>query len=238
MSREADRIAGYYRERDANLPADRYAEDAPAPRFIRGRIEEVLREMLDEAGALPLGERRVLDVGCGHGQWLAAFESLGAERGRLAGLDLVEDRVEAARERLPGADVRVGDAAGLPWDDGSFDVVFQSMMLSSIRDEEVRRAAARELARVVAEDGVIVSYDFHVGNPRTPDTRPVRRRELPSLFPGFEVRWRSVTLAPPLVRLLVPRVTGLAAALQRARVLNTHSMAVLRRAQNGSTQGG
>jgi hypothetical protein len=44
------------------------------------------------------------------------------------------------------------------------------------------------------------------------------------------MRWRRVTLAPPLVRLLVPRLRPLAAGLQALRVFDTHAMAVLRRA--------
>ena len=226
---EAERIAVYYRERESQLPADRYAEESPAPLFIRRHVEQTMLEMLDEAGVFPLRERSFLDVGSGTGQWLTVLEAFGAEPERLAGLDLVESRIERARQRVPGADLRVGDAAELPWDDGAFDVVFQSMMFSSIRDREVRVAAAREIARVLAEDGVVVSYDFHVGNPRNGATRPLRRFELRSLFPGFDIQWRSTTLAPPLVRLLVPQMRGAAAALQRARLLNTHSMAVLRR---------
>ena len=226
---EADRIAAYYREREEKLPAELYAEDRPAPRFIRARLDEVMEEMLGAAGLLPLTGRRVLDVGCGQGQWLGLLRRLGAEPERLAGLDLLEDRVARARERLPGADLRAGDAADLPWRDGSFDLVLQSMMITSILDSGVRAAVAREMARVVTDDGVVVSYDFHVGNPRNPATRALGRRELRSLFPGFEMEWRSVTLAPPLIRLLAPRMPGAAAALERARIFNTHSMALLRR---------
>lgn len=228
---EAERIAGYYREREAKLPAERYAEDRPAPLFIRRHVEQAMLEMLGEAGVFPLSARRILDVGCGAGQWLGVLEGFGAPPANLAGVDLVEDRIARARERLPGADLRVGDAVDLPWEDGSFELVLQSMMFSSIRGREVRAAAAREIDRVLSDDGVVVSYDFHVGNPRNGATRPLRRYELRSLFPGFEVSWRSITLAPPLVRLLVPQMRGAAAALQRARLLNTHSMALLRRAQ-------
>src|SRR5919197_544033 len=108
----------------------------------------------------PLAGRRVLEVGCGAGQLLADLETLGAPRDRLAGIDLVPDRVAAARARLQGAEIREGDAASLPWEDGSFDVVVQSMMLSSVLDPAVRTAATREMARVVASEGVGVSYDL------------------------------------------------------------------------------
>lgn len=177
----------------------------------------------------PLAGRRVLEVGCGAGQLMADLETFGARRDRLAGIDLVPERVAAAQARLPGADIREGDAASLPWEDGRFDVVLQSMMLSSVLDPAVRTAAAREMGRVAAPDGLVVSYDFFVRSPGNSGTRPVSKSELASLFPGFSMRWRRTTLAPPLVRLLVPRARPLASGLQALRLLDTHALAVLRR---------
>ena len=222
---ESERLLADYARRDAEVPPERYSPSNPAHLFIRHTVERALVEMLP-----PLDSRRVLEVGCGAGQLLADLETLGASRERLAGIDLVPDRVAAARGRLPGADIREGDGASLPWEDESFDVVLQSMMLSSVLDPGVRTAATKEMARVLAPDGVVVSYDFFVRSPGNRGVRPLSRSELAQLFPGFTMRWRRVTLAPPLVRLLVPRLRPLAAGLQALRVFDTHAMAVLRRA--------
>ena len=116
----------------------------------------------------------------------------------------------------------------LPWDDASFDLVLQSMMFSSILDPSVRAAAASEMARVLRPGGLVLWYDFFTDNPRNPNVRGVGRRELRELFPGFELRWRRVTLAPPLIRLLAPRARPLAAALQALKLLDTHALALLR----------
>ena len=63
---------------------------------------------------------RVLDVACGAG---LAVE-LAAARGAVpAGIDASPRLVEVARDRVPGADVRVGDMRSLPWSDDTFDVV-------------------------------------------------------------------------------------------------------------------
>jgi ubiquinone/menaquinone biosynthesis C-methylase UbiE len=226
---ESDRILAEYARRETELPAELYAPTNPAQLFIQQSIERALPRMLRESGVLPLAGRRVLDVGCGYGSWLADLETLGAERERLAGIDLFAERVEQARARLPGADIRQGDAAELPFEKASFDLVLQSMMFSSILDPSVQRRAAAEMSRVLAPGGVILWYDFFVDNPRNPNVRGVSRRELQELFPGFSVRWRRVTLAPPLARALVPRLRPLASALQALRVLNTHAMATLSR---------
>jgi SAM-dependent methyltransferase len=226
---EADRILAEYARRAEEVPAELYAPTNPAHLFIRQSLERALVRMLGEAGALPLSGRRVLDVGCGYGQWLADLETLGAERRLLAGIDLVPERVEKARARLGGADIREGDASELPFEEGAFDLVLQSMMFSSILDASVKRRAAAEMSRVLAPGGLVLWYDFFVNNPRNPNVRGVGRREVEELFPGFDLRWRRVTLAPPLLRALAPRLRPLAGALQGLRVLNTHALATLSR---------
>jgi ubiquinone/menaquinone biosynthesis C-methylase UbiE len=224
---EADRILAEYSRRAGDVAAEQYEPTNLAQLFIRQTLERATVGMLGEAGALPLAGRRVLDVGCGYGQWLADLETLGAERALLAGIDLVEERAEKARARLGGADIREGDATELRFEDGSFDLVLQSMMFSSILDPSVKRRAASEMARVLAPGGVVLWYDFFVNSPRNPNVRGVGRREVEELFPGFDLRWRRVTLAPPLLRALAPRLRPLAGALQGLRVLNTHALATL-----------
>ena len=62
----------------------------------------------------------LLDVGCGAGR----FCRIAADRGaRVSGIDATAPFVEIARQRVRGADLRVGDMEALPWRDGSFDVV-------------------------------------------------------------------------------------------------------------------
>lgn len=71
-------------------------------------------------------EDRVLDVACGSGEFLAAFAW---QARHVAGIDLSEAKVALARERLADrlasgtADVVRGDAAALPWEEGTFSAV-------------------------------------------------------------------------------------------------------------------
>jgi SAM-dependent methyltransferase len=91
----------------------------------------------------PLAGARVLDVGCGVGGFLRAVDERG---GDPHGIDASETLVAVARDRLPHADVRVGEMEQLPWDDDSFDVVtgfnaffFADDMVSALG--EARRVA-------------------------------------------------------------------------------------------------
>jgi SAM-dependent methyltransferase len=228
---EAERIAAEYARRGTSIPPDRYSPATPAQLLLRQSRERAVLAALRRARMLPLGGRRILDVGCGAGQWLADFETWGADRAGLAGIDLLEDRIEAARTRLAGgADVRAGDASRLPWPSGHFDVVLQSTVFSSILDHAMRTAVAGEMARVLAPGGVIVWNDFFVDSPGNRAVRGVRRREVAALFPGFRVDLRRVTLAAPLARAIAPRSQLAAIALEALRVLDTHYLGVLRRA--------
>src|SRR3989442_7395446 len=89
--------------------------------------------------------------------------------------------------------------------DATSDMVLQSLLFTSILDGEVRRAVAREMLRVVRQDGWILWYDFHVDNPWNPDVRRVGRREMAALFPGCHIELQRLTLAPPLSRRGAPR---------------------------------
>jgi SAM-dependent methyltransferase len=93
---------------------------------------------------------RLLDVGCGAG----LFMRLAAQRGAdVAGIDADEAFVDSARERVPSADIVVGDMHTLPYDDDCFDVVtgFDAFQLASDPGRALREAGrvARPGAPVV-----------------------------------------------------------------------------------------
>lgn len=219
---EADRILEELRRREREVPADLYSLDRPANRFLRRGQERALRKALEEIG--PLSGKRILEVGCGSGNWLEMLEGAAS----LSGIELEPERAARAAARFPGADIRSGDASRLPWESGSFDVVLQSTVFSSILDSGMRRAVASEMLRVLAPGGAILWYDFFVDNPSNAHVRGVRRREIEALFPGRRVALRRATLAPPLARRIVPVSWNLAALLESLRVLDTHYFGVIR----------
>ncbi len=62
---------------------------------------------------------RLLDIACGAGLAIELATLRGAS---CAGIDASPRLLAVARDRTPGADLRAGDMAALPWGDGSFDV--------------------------------------------------------------------------------------------------------------------
>jgi ubiquinone/menaquinone biosynthesis C-methylase UbiE len=224
---EADRIREEYARRDREIGRAFYSLTRPANLFVRHGQERALLTALVRANALPLADRRILDVGCGLGGWLAVLEDFGAVRAQLSGIDLDETRLAETRQRFQGADLRVGDGAHLPWPDGSFDLVLQSTVFTSILDAGVRASVAAEMRRVLVPRGVIVWYDFLYNNPSNPNVRGIGSAEIRALFPACQVKLERVTLAPPISRRLVPLSWLAAAALERLRMLNTHYLGVI-----------
>jgi SAM-dependent methyltransferase len=92
----------------------------------------------------------VLDVGCGSGVFLRAAADRGAE---VFGLDASEPLVDIARERVPEADIRVGDIQFLPHEADRFDLVTGFNAFQFAVDFA---AAVREAGRVAKPGAQVV----------------------------------------------------------------------------------
>ena len=223
---EAERIARAYRSRDAGA-ASRWDLGNAGNRAILAERRDLVRRVLDERGWLPLGERRLLDVGAGGGAELAWFRELGASPSRLAGIDLLPERVEVARERFPDIDFRVGNAEQLPFPDAAFDVVVAFTLFSSILDPAMARSVAGEMLRVMKPGGGLLWYDFRYDSPSNRNVRGVPASRVRELFPQLEGRLHTVTLVPPVARRLGP-ATGIGyPALSALPFLRSHVLGLL-----------
>jgi SAM-dependent methyltransferase len=225
---ERARIEAYYRQRHEAGLARRYSLFQPGSLFRTQRFERDTLAALRRHGFEELSRYRVLDVGCGDGAFLRRLVSWGAAPSKLAGVDLLDERVASARRIDPGLDVRQADASTLPFENASFDLVFQLTVFSSILDPAMRRAVAGEMARVLRPGGAVVSYDFRVARDRQ-NTRPLWIAELRELFPDWTVDARRVTLVPPLARVVARWSWLLCELMEAVPLLRTHDLVVLRK---------
>jgi SAM-dependent methyltransferase len=112
-----------------------------------GRLAAPAREAVADAVGIGAGTR-LLDAGCGTGEFLA----LALERGASAvGIDLSPDMLAVARLRAPGAELREGDITKLPYDDDAFDVV---TAFNAVQFTDDVPATIAELARVAPKVAV------------------------------------------------------------------------------------
>lgn len=123
--------------------------------FVPAIATPVAAGLLAAADLQP-GER-ILDVACGTG----LIARLAAERvgpaGSVSAIDVAPDMIDMAEATpapdAPVIDWHVGDAASLPFDDGSYDVVTCQMGLMFMED---RTAAVAEMRRVLVPGGRVV----------------------------------------------------------------------------------
>src|SRR5271169_5583169 len=99
--------------------------------------------------------RRALEIGCGLGRLM---RPLSAQVGEIHGVDVSDEMVRGARERLsgiPNAHVhRSGGADLAGFDDESFDLVYSFAVFQHIPSREVIFGYMREACRVLAPGGV------------------------------------------------------------------------------------
>jgi len=207
---------------------DKYSPLNKSAFFMMQRRQREIRRIL--ADRFPSGTQntKLLEIGCGNGQWFAEFAAFGFRFANLAGIDIDAERIRIAKERTPGADIRAGDASELPWQDKSFDIVFQSTVFTSVKDEGIQRKIASEMKRVCRDDGFIIWYDFTYDSPSNPDVHGIGRAAIKGLFSPWNCEFRSVTLAPPIARRIVPLSWSLAEDLETFfPFLRTHVIAVI-----------
>ena len=69
--------------------------------YYRHEKQRVLLDMLKRAKIYDLSTLKILEVGCGFGDNLLHFLMFGASPQNLYGNDILTDRIEIARHRLP-----------------------------------------------------------------------------------------------------------------------------------------
>jgi ubiquinone/menaquinone biosynthesis C-methylase UbiE len=225
---ETDRIARAYRELEATA-GSRWDPRNRGNQLVVAERRRLAATLLERAGWIPLGERRVLEVGCGTGAELAAMVELGGDAARLVGVDLLPDRIAAARQAHPKLQFRTGNAERLDLPDGSFDLVIAFTIFSSILDTSMAANVASEISRVMRPGGGLLWYDFRYDNPANANVRGVTERRVRELFPGLDGRLYSVTVLPPLVRRLGPLTSIAYPVLSKAPALRSHLMGLLRK---------
>jgi len=94
----------------------------------------------------------LLDVGCGPG----TFSKIAAEKGfKVSGVDYSEEMIQLAKQKTAGTaiDFKVADIYDLPFDNGYFAYV---ICLGVFQVLEKPQDAAREIQRVLKQDGVVI----------------------------------------------------------------------------------
>jgi ubiquinone/menaquinone biosynthesis C-methylase UbiE len=137
---DARRMAAFLEER-ARCPDQR-------------QVNDWLMSVLDSRP----GER-VLEAGCGSGVLCRMAAVVTGPRGRVTGVDVSPDMLEAARECGDGVQYVRASAEALPFSAAAFDAVFAARLLLHVPDPA---AVVGEMVRVARPGGrvVVMDWDF------------------------------------------------------------------------------
>lgn len=137
---------------------DQFSQQAEAYAALVNAARTLARDPLIEALA-PRPTDRVLDVGCGSGQFAVA---IAAHVAQVVGADLTPAMLDKARAQQAAAGVAnvewlQADSAALPVADGAFDIVTSRSMLHHAADPA---ATLAEMGRACAPGGRIAVLDL------------------------------------------------------------------------------
>jgi ubiquinone/menaquinone biosynthesis C-methylase UbiE len=136
-------------QRARSVAVNRSVVEHHNPPSFRVELAEILAQRVHPGSS-------VLEAGC----FTGLTSALLAQTRKCTLLDLSADAVDMARQVFEQLDLDgdfiVGDLFAMPFDDGTFDVVFNSGVLEHFRTSE-RRAALLEMSRVTAPGGLVVA---------------------------------------------------------------------------------
>ena len=103
---------------------------------------------------------KVLEVGCGTGTNLILYRQAGCS---VYGIDLSPSMLEIARTKLgEDAELQLGDASKMPYQDNFFDLVVAMFALHEMA-REIQPLVMREMIRVTKQEGRILIIEYHPG---------------------------------------------------------------------------
>ena len=160
-------------------------------RFM-GRYSEPLAAQFADLARVR-GGQRVLDVGCGPGALTAELVNR-AGAGAVSAVEPSASFATAARERLPGVDIRQSGAERLPFPDAGFDAALAQLVVHFMADPVT---GLREMGRVTRTPGLAGVREGHLAQLFAQaglgaiqvTTLTVRVRQA-----GFESWWETFTL--------------------------------------------
>jgi len=149
----------------------------------RARLDSEVRRL----HAVPGG--RLLDIGCGTGEWLLWMRRLGWQ---VEGLDFDERAVKVANQL--GLSVRLGSLEQQQFPDGTFDAVTMSHVIEHVPDPV---HTLRECARILSPGGKLFLW--------TPNARSLGHRTFGRNWRGLEPPRHLHIFSPRSVRALLSK---------------------------------
>jgi len=217
---EVERIKSVYSQRQFDGRV--YSLFNAGELFMAQQLEKDIIRLLRRHHCRDLGNKRILEVGCGTAWPLRRFIHYGAVPENLCGIDLRQQAIDVATKIHPNIDFKCGNAESLPFEGESLDIVLQFTVFTSILEQGMKQNVSREMLRVLKPAGLIIWYDYFVSKPTNRDVKGIGKKEIIGLFPDCIFDFVKVTLAPPIARRVAPYSFLVCCLLEKIPLLRTH----------------
>lgn len=209
--------------RRKEISSDRYDIFSPWMYMHEQDKERAIIRLFNKVEIKQINNKVLLEIGCGNGNDLLKFMRFGFSPENLIGNELITERAHSARQRLPSTlKIIEGNALDLNLPLNSIDIIYQSMVFSSILDDSFQKQLAIKIWSLVKVGGAVIWYDFIYNNPKNKDVRGIPLKKVLSFFPSNEIIYSKISLAPPLARAVSGLHFRLYDLFNSFRFLRTH----------------
>jgi ubiquinone/menaquinone biosynthesis C-methylase UbiE len=144
---ELDLIKKRYEQRNKDLLAQNYLASSPYVYMSKQEKEREFYSLFKVLGYDSLSEIDLLEICCGRGDKILDLLQMGFSADRITGNELIEENIHIAKKRFPeGVKLFDRDARALTIKSESQDIVYQSMVFSSILDGDFQQISGDNVA--------------------------------------------------------------------------------------------
>jgi SAM-dependent methyltransferase len=228
IDKEIEEIHQRYANRNLILDKNRYSLLNPAYLMESQERERSIASILSMI--TPLDTKKIIEVGCGDGDKIHQLIKFGFKPENIVGNELLPNAIAKAKKSLPDAiKLLEGDATQLDIEKESFDIVYQSVVFSSILSSDLQEKLAQKMWKWVKPGGGVLWYDFIYDNPKNKDVRGVPIKRIKALFPEANITIKHITLAPPISRRVAKMHPFLYTIFNLFPFLRTHVLCFLQK---------
>jgi trans-aconitate methyltransferase len=142
---EAVEIKQRYARREKLKLDERYSMLNPAVWHGVQERQSCLLRLFSKLKYNSFNDISLLEIGCGSGGNLLEFLRMGFKAQNIQGVELLKERVAQAKSVLPDGIVFEGDACSIDISPESKDIVFQSVVFSSLLDDDFQKYLAKKM---------------------------------------------------------------------------------------------